>query len=98
MSARNIILYAAAAILLAVSASSCDPGKEGPVATARIETAASTSLGSAKTSLFLSVTAEGDWSIELRLSRRQRRLGLRRAGFRYGQQEQRRPDRPGKHG
>ena len=53
MSARNIILYAAAAILLAVSASSCDPGKEGPVATARIETAASTSLGSAKTSLFL---------------------------------------------
>ena len=66
MSARNIILYAAAVILLAVSASSCDPGKEGPVATARIETAASTSLGSAKTSLFLSVTAEGDWSIELR--------------------------------
>ena len=66
MSARNIIIYAAAALLLAVSASSCDPGKEGPVATARIETAASTSLGSAKTSLFLSVTAGGAWSIELR--------------------------------
>ena len=66
MNARKLILYAAAALFLAASAMSCDPGKEGPVALAKIETAASTSLGSAKTSLFLSVTAEGAWSIELR--------------------------------
>lgn len=68
MNARKYILYAAAAVLLAASASSCDTGKEEPLSVAKIElpATASSSLGSAKTSFFLSVTAEGDWSIELR--------------------------------
>lgn len=63
---RNWIRYAAAAGLLAVSALSCDPGRNEPDSLAKIETSASTTLGSAKTSAFLSVTAEGAWSIELR--------------------------------
>jgi endonuclease G len=66
MLSKNWIRFAATALLLAVSALSCDPGKEGPDSLAKIETSASTSLGSAKASLFLSVTAGGAWSIELR--------------------------------